>query len=110
MKERKGAFKKALSWAKENRWWLRITGVLAVIVLGQRVALKSEHKWNADLLNKLLDVTKDPDKYAEDRIQDTCNLLAEMLENSMEGDVLSKESVGDIVWGLKNDWHNFLYD
>ena len=110
MERIKRAFKKFVTWVKENRWWLTITGVLSMIIAAQETAMKSEHRWNADLLDKTLAATKDPDSYIEREMQKLSDLVADELENSMEGDSIPKEEVGSICWGLRNDWHNFIYD
>ena len=110
MERIKRAFKKFVTWVKERRWWITITSVLTMIIVAQEAAMKSEHRWNVDLLNKSLSVTKDPDSYIEGEMQKLSDLVADELENSIIGDGIPKEDVDSICWGLRNSWHNFIYD
>ena len=104
--------KKFMAWAKKNRGWLRLTGVLSIIILAQHVATKGEHQWNKELLDQLIDATKDPDKYADERVndkmQELTTFLADILEFETDADGISREAVDHIADELRKDWRNFI--
>ena len=104
--------KKFVAWVKKNRGWLWLTGGLSLVVLAQHVVVKGEHQWNEELLNKLIDATKDPDKYADERVndkmQELTTFLADILEFETEADGISREAVDHIADELRKDWRNFI--
>ena len=116
--------KKFWTWTKKNWKWLGITGGLSAVVLAQAIVLKKVYgvnesiiNTNEDLLNMLESLNKDvdpdtcvPPKYVNVWMEKLAEVLASDLENSMDGEGVSKENVESICWWLRNDWHNYIYD